>query len=217
MRLLLAIAAVMILAWGLTDLRRGIGIEGIDVSHWQGEIDWRKVRDSGIDFVYLKATEGVDGVDRSHAGHRKTLSSLGMLHGSYHFLAPDLDGAAQARHFIEVADPRSSDLLPVVDVETAGARLPEVLKAYIAEIRSRLGVDPVIYVSPAFWNEHLAPHGKDWPNVLWVAEYGVKTPKATRGIGPWTIWQYTNAGSVPGIKGRVDRDRARSMRHIRMR
>ena len=217
MRLLIAIGAVMILAWAVTDLPRSSEIEGIDVSHWQGEIDWRKVGDSGIDFVYLKATEGLKGVDSSHSRHKKTLKSLGMLHGSYHFLKPDADGAEQARHFIEVADPRTSDLLPVVDVETAGSRLPEVLESYVSEIRSRLGVEPIIYVSPAFWNEHLAPHAtKDWPNILWVAEYGVKTPKDTRGIGPWTIWQYTNAGTVPGIKGRVDRDRARSIRHIRM-
>ena len=217
MRFLFVIIPALILAWVLTTHPRSGPVEGIDVSHWQGDVDWKTVRESGIDFVFLKSTEGLKGVDPSFMKHHDALKSLGMLHGAYHFLKPDVDGAEQARHFMTITKAAECDLLPVVDVETAGPRLPEVLRDYVAEIRRGLDVDPIIYVSPAFWNDNIAPHSSEaWPNILWIAEYGVRTPKATSLIGPWRIWQYTNAGHVPGVEGKVDRDRARSIRDIRM-
>ncbi|MEC8818511.1 MAG: glycoside hydrolase family 25 protein [Planctomycetota bacterium] len=187
-------------------------VEGIDVSHYQGAIDWSRVEGAGIEFAYIKATQGTRWVDPRFKENWKAVAGTSIRRGAYHFLEPDVDGTRQAKHFLATVELEAGDLLPVVDVETPGPDLATNLERFLAEVRRQKGYEAMIYVSPAFWNDHLAGRRETpWPNPLWVAEYGVSTPKATRGIGPWIIWQYTQDGRVEGIEGPVDRDRARTV------
>ena len=172
-------------------------VEGIDVSHHQGEIDWTKVKNDGIVFAFMKATQGLRFVDPRFKLNWAATEKAGIIRGAYHFM--------------KTVDFTKGDLIPVVDVERKGKDLARTLKAFLAEVKGTLGVDAVIYVSPSFWNEHLASAFETvLPNPLWVAEYGVTTPKAARNMGPWLVWQYTRSGKVDGISGPVDRNRART-------
>ena len=191
---------------------------GIDVSHFQGKVDWAVVEKAGIGFAFAKATQGAKFVDPRFAENWKALGNTKIARGAYHFLEPDVDGTVQAKHFLANVKLAPGDLLPVVDVEKKGPKLFEVLSAYLAEVKAQLGIDAIIYVSPAFWNEHLAAQvTSPWPNPLWIAEYGVKEPKPTTNIGPWVIWQYDRKGRVPGVEGNVDRDRTRALETVTIR
>ena len=108
---------------------------GIDVSNWQGSIDWLQVAGDGYTFAFAKATEGTGFTDLTYAVNRAGTQGLGMRVGAYHFARPDGSGdagvvasaIAQADHFVDVAQPRAGDLPPVLDLEQAGSLLPTAL------------------------------------------------------------------------------------------
>ena len=195
--------------------------EGIDVSHWQGTIDWTSVAASGKRFAYMKASEGTDLVDTTYAGHRAQAKALGMYVGAYHFARPDRtpgDSIAEADYFLAMSQLVAGDLLPVLDLEVTGGLAPtelqEWVKGYMGRIYERTGVRGVIYTSPSFWRNSMA-------DTNWFAAYGHRTlwvAHWTTGPAPsvpggnwagtgWTFWQYTSSGTVPGISGRVDLNR----------
>ena len=193
-------------------------VEGIDVSHWQGEIDWKEVGTTDIGFAFVKATEGRNSVDPRFETNWKALGTSHIVRGAYHFLLPDIDGTEQARHFLDTVTLGPGDLYPVVDVEKAGPKVGEVLRDFLAHVKQTLSVDPIIYVSPAFWEDHLAAGMPEKvPNMLWIAEYQVEKPRSTSRIGPWMIWQYSQGGTIRGIKEKVDLDRAKSLEAIMIR
>ena len=192
---------------------------GIDVSHFQGDVDWKKVASSGVSFAFAKATQGARYTDPKFAHNWEAMRSAGLQRGAYHFLDPSVDGTKQAQHFLSVVKPKSGDIRPVVDVEKIGnggsKELYTTLTAFLAEIRRATGHDAIIYVSPAFWQEHIKPHMTGpWKNPLWIAEYGVKTPKEVDGLPPWSIWQHTERGKIIGIEGHVDLDTARKFEQL---
>lgn len=211
------LGALILLATWLTGCSEPGGTRGVDVSHWQGEVDWPAVAADGIDFAIVKATEGVESIDRRFAANWSGAARSGLVRGAYHFLLPGHDGAAQARHFLRTVRPGTGDLRPVVDVETPGPDLAKVLKDFLAEIRRSTGTDAIIYVSPSFWNDRLAADFPEpLPNPLWIAEYGVASPRATTRLGPWAIWQHDRKGRIEGIDGDVDLDRARDLAGLRL-
>jgi lysozyme len=195
--------------------------EGIDISHWQGEIDWTQVRAAGKAFAFMKASEDIDFIDGTYVLNRSRARAAGLVTGAYHFAQPDRspgDAGAEADHFLATAAIADGDLPPVLDLERANGLTPAELqawvKAYLERIRVRTGVRGVIYTSPNFWSRNMG--GTDWfatngYRVVWVAHW--TTAPAPRvpasdwaGFG-WTFWQYTSSGSVAGITGRVDLDR----------
>ena len=191
---------------------------GVDVSHWQGVIEWRQVRAAGVAFAYLKATEGTTYIDHFHGVNALSARAAGIAVGAYHYAQPSLepgDATAEADHFLAVAAPRPGDLLPVLDLEETGGLSPEALTAwttaFVARIRERLGVSPMIYVSPAFWTSGLDDSvlAAFWGAPLWLAHWQTGSPRVPaddwRGRG-WTIWQWSKRGLVPGIDGEVDLD-----------
>ena len=196
-------------------------LPGIDISHFQGEIDFQKVARSGVRFVFFKATEGHTYTDPKFTSYWKDAGKTDLIRGAYHFLHPDVDGATQAKHFLSVAALKAGDLPPVVDVErmsqSGNANLTRTLEEYLTEIRKRTGHDAIIYVSPAFWEEHIEKNiGAQLSNPLWIAQYNVNTPRQLKKLPSWTFWQHTNTGSVPGIKGHVDLDYGRNFQAIRI-
>ncbi len=193
--------------------------EGIDVSHWQGSIDWLQVAGAGKSFAIAKATEGVGYKDDKYDLNKAGAMANGLEFGAYHFARPENDPVREADWFVDNAAYEHGMLIPTLDLERTGGRGPNALtdwtKAWLARVEERLGVKAMIYVSPYFWRTNLnntrwfADNGYD---VLWIAHWHVESPSPPAenwGGKGWTFWQYTSDGRVPGISGRVDLDRYR--------
>jgi len=195
-------------------------LEGIDISHWQGTIDWKKVAAGGKRFAIMKATEDVDFVDSKYAINRSGAAAAGIPTTAYHFAQPDSsvnDAIEEADHFVNTARLAAGDIVPALDLEVAGGLSPTALtkwvKTWLDRVNSRLEVRAMVYVSPAFWKKYLADTqsiADAGYTVLWIAHWGVSAPTVAAsnwGGHGWTFWQYSNCGSVPGIAGCVDLDR----------
>jgi len=186
-------------------------VRGIDVSHYQGTIDWNKVKGAGIEFAYAKATQGTTSSDGKFAENWKGMGAAGVLRGAYHFYSVGTDPKAQASHFMSMAKLGPGDLPPMVDIETessgaeSDANLIKDLHTFLDILSKHYGCDPFIYTGPGFWNAHFDDSFSGYP--LWVAEYGVSQPKQVKGWGVWSIWQYSQSGAVAGISGAVDEDK----------
>jgi GH25 family lysozyme M1 (1,4-beta-N-acetylmuramidase) len=192
---------------------------GIDVSHWQGVIDWTAVATSGQRFAIAKATEGRNFVDPMYETNRLGAESNGIAFGAYHFARPDDspgDAIAEADHFVDTAGPVPGNLIPVLDLERTGglsqAQVTTWILAWLGRVTERLGVRPMVYTSPAGWESRTGDTTAVVDagyNVLWIAHWGVPEPRlpaAGWGGHGWTFWQYGSCGSVPGIVGCVDVD-----------
>jgi lysozyme len=193
-------------------------IKGIDVSHWQGTINWPAVGRDGIRFAFAKATEGTSWVDDAYATNRAGARAAGIRFGAYHFARPGpsiIDARKEADHFVRVAGLKKGDLIPALDLERTGglttAQLIDWTRRWVRRVRRLVGEKPVIYTSPTFWRSYLgnttwfADHGYH----VWVARWGrsVRVPGLNWSDLSYTFWQYSDCGSVAGIKGCVDLDR----------
>jgi lysozyme len=204
---------------------------GIDVSHWQGTIRWRRVAADGVKFVFAKATEAQGFVDPQYARNRERATAAGILFSAYHFARPDRtykDAVREADHFVRTARLTGQHLLPVLDLESTGGLSPRRLfrwvQAWVRRVESRLGVKPIIYTGFYFWRDNM--RNTQWfaknGNRIWVAHWHVANPRipaanwAGRG---WSVWQRTNCGRVAGIRGCVDVDlyRAGDIGRLRIR
>jgi lysozyme len=191
-------------------------IPGIDVSAWQGAIDWKQVASSGVKWAYAKATEGTASVDGYGEQNIIAAKGAGVPIGSYHFFRPKMDPKAQAEFFLATTQNRRGTLTPMVDVETPGLDADayvDALGVFVETVEGAIGRFMLIYASYAFWNEQLA--GSDafsgHPR-LWVAAYSDGDPENPNAVLPsgWksvTAWQYSSSLQVPGIAGNVDGDR----------
>lgn len=193
--------------------------EGIDVSHWQGAIDWAQVKASGKKFVIAKATEGVGHKDDRYERNKAGARAQGLKLGAYHFAQPVNDPIREADWFVDNSGYERGMLIPTLDLERTGGRsatgLTNWTKAWLGRVYERLGVRAMIYAAPSFWRTNLndtrwfADNGYA---ILWVAHWGVTSPSvpgSNWGGRSWTFWQYTSDGTVPGISGRVDLNRYR--------
>ena len=193
--------------------------EGIDVSHWQGTIDWAKVRAAGKVFAFAKATEGTSFKDDRYNANRSGALANGIKFGAYHFARPENDPVREADWFVNNMNLTHGMLLPVLDLERTGSRsvsgLTSWVKTWVQRVYDRTGAKAMIYASPSFWRTYLnntrwfADNGYA---MLWVAHWGVSSPSVPAdnwGGRSWTFWQYSSSGTVAGISGRVDLDRYR--------
>ena len=197
----------------------GPTIPGIDISHWQGTIDWAKVAGTGKEFAFMKATDDDNYVDPTFATNRAQARANGLLVGAYHFARPDPspgDARREAGYFVKVADPKPGSLLPVLDIETSQGLdqqgVTHWARTWVAEVRALTGVSPLVYTSPYGWitrtgdTRLVARDGAP----LWIAHWGVSSPTLPAanwdGHG-WIVWQHTSDGHVAGIAGRVDLDK----------
>ena len=190
---------------------------GLDVSHYQGTIDWAAVYASGRRFVFIKATEGAHITDSRFASNWKNAREAGLLTGAYHFFKPQIAVDLQVEQFVAtVGTPRSGDLPPVLDVETPAdwLSLPEAQRVYIVlawltAVEQRLGVRPILYLSPSFAKDILGSDSRLSAYPLWIAHYtSAPQPTIPKPWKNWTYWQHAESGQVPGVPGqRVDLDR----------
>jgi len=186
---------------------------GIDVSYYQGAIDWNAVAGSGIRYAFLKATEGVACVDRAFAKNRAKAAQAGILRGAYHFFSPTDPPAPQASLFLRtVGQLEPGDLPPVLDLEAPDHWIsipqPErirVVTEWLEAVESALGGPPIVYLSPAFAIEVLKNHPALARHRAWLAHYtDAPSPRIPKPWASWTFWQHTHGGRTPGISTPVD-------------
>jgi lysozyme len=182
-------------------------LAGIDVSHFQGEVDWRAVAAAGVRFAFIKATEGLEDVDPRFAQNWHQSRTAGLLRGAYHFLHPNLDAKQQAAHFLSVVTLDDDALPPALDVEVTNGVEPATLGACIATwlqtVEAALRCKPVVYTDPSFWRDNVGADLSGYP--LWLACYA-PTPDVPASWQSWTFWQHSDSGTVSGIAGPVDLD-----------
>ena len=188
-------------------------VRGIDVSHHQGAIDWRRIAGQNIRFVYLKASEGGDWQDASFDGHLEQAHAAGLAVGAYHYFTLCAPGPVQARNFITAAPAVPHlNLPPAIDLEYVGncgtrpgqGRLARELKAFIAIVKKHYGKTPIIYSTQTFFEDYLDkdPAFRAYP--LWVRNlYGEAGWSRGRTV---MFRQFANHARLGGIKGSVDLD-----------
>lgn len=183
-------------------------LSGIDVSHYQGQVNWSKVQAAGVAFAFAKATEGVNYTDATFATNWAGIKNAGLLRGAYHFFRASQDAIAQAQAFLQAVPLQPGDLPPVLDVETtdnvSNGALQAGVQTWLNTVAGQTGVVPILYASPGFWNAHINSSFGQYP--LWVAQYGVQTPRMPNGWTDWKFWQYSQSGNVDGVTGAVDLD-----------
>jgi GH25 family lysozyme M1 (1,4-beta-N-acetylmuramidase) len=195
-------------------------LEGIDISHWQGTVDFTQVAGAGKRFVIAKATEGIGWTDVNWTKYRDAAQAAGLAVTGYHFARPDgnpTQPKEEADWFVSQLGLQAGMLVPALDLERAGtlskAELTAWVQAWLDEVYALTGVRPMIYTSPAFWRNALGDtrtFADQGYTVLWIAHWGVNAPSVPAsnwGGHGWTFWQYTSSGTVPGIGGNVDLDR----------
>lgn len=197
-------------------------VDGLDVSHWQGTIQWGHVENAGYIFTFAKGTEGVGWTDVKFIYNMESGEDVGMKMGVYHFARPDLgnSGAAEANYFLSVAGDylKSGYLRPVLDLEVGSSLGKVALSNWVLEwmetIKNRTGIAPLIYTNLNFVNNYLTDAVTDYD--IWIAYWSCQ-PDPTYSIPPtgkwrdWAFWQYYgpggcggNAGFVPGIQTNID-------------
>ncbi len=196
---------------------------GVDVSGYQGTINWTSVKNAGINFAFTKATEGATFVDSpTFANNMTNARAAGVAIGAYHFARPNNpagtnDAPDEAAAFVSTISPYllNGNLHPVLDMEDNGglgkAALSTWTNTFCSEVFRLTGLAPIIYTGQSFASTYLDASVLKYP--LWVAQYPNTTPNpqtaTPAGTSPWStwhFWQYTSTGTVSGISGNVDRN-----------
>ena len=186
----------------------GYKVHGIDISHYQGDIDWKMLKQTRqgqfpVQFIFMKATEGGDFADDKFVANFDSARAHGFIRGAYHFYNPKTDAHKQADFFINSVKLEPGDLPPVLDIEKKSRdikKLQNDLKIWLRKVESHYGVKPIIYASYKFKTRYLNDSIFDtYP--YWIAHYYVDSVKYQ---GEWQFWQHTDVGTLPGIDEQVD-------------
>ncbi|MGE9362424.1 GH25 family lysozyme [Isoptericola nanjingensis] len=180
-------------------------VRGVDVSAYQGEIDWPVLADQDLDFAFIKATEGSAHEDERFAASWEGARATDLLVGAYHFLSFESPGADQAAHMIDVVPAESGTLPPVVDVEYYGDfaadpptvdELRGILDPMLDALEEHYGVPPILYTTQQIRADYLGDDYDRYP--LWIRSVA-STPDLPR--RDWEFWQYSDRDTLPGYAG----------------
>lgn len=182
-------------------------LAGVDVSHYQGEVDWSTLLAGGVSFAFAKASDGINYTDPMWQTNQQNAESAGVPLGGYHFYEPNDEPDLQAQNFLKALGDNSGRLPPVVDLEKSPASGQEApylqdVQTFLAAIEDATGCTPMIYASPYFYTKYLGDDVSRYP--LWLAEYSA-TARPPNGRD-WLFWQYSQNGTAAGISGAVDLD-----------
>ncbi len=185
--------------------------KGIDVSHYQGTIDWKAVKAFGIVYAFIKATESANITDSAFSTNWNNAKAAGVARGAYHFYRFGTDPVAQANYFVAQILGDLGELQPVLDAEdTATPAHADDLRVFCERVFTITGKRCIIYTGNWWWTVQrlggAQPWVKDYP--LWIAYWSATVPKPPLPVDwtTWAFWQYTNSGNVSGISGAVDLD-----------
>jgi len=196
-------------------------VQGLDVSHYQGDINWTKVYGAGYRFAFVKATGGVSFRDPNFTANMEQASEAGLIVGAYYFAYPEYnDAVSEAQHFLSVAGDymKIGYLRPVLDLEDdpkedsypyrmGKDNLSNWIHTWMNTVKNETGIEPIIYTGwyarvGDYLNDSIAEYD------LWIADW-TYDPAISPDTGiweSWDFWQYSNKGAIPGIAGDVDLD-----------
>jgi lysozyme len=178
-------------------------VRGIDVSEYQGEIDWALLASQDIEFAFIKATEGSHHIDPRFAYNWEHAAKTRLRIGAYHFFSFDSPGRTQAENFLSAVPKAEGMLPPVVDVELYDAykRAPKPVEEVLPELDTLLhslekeyGVKPILYAIQEAYDLYLADRYAEYP--LWIRGVFTSPP-----VNWWTFWQYSDRVVLPGYSG----------------
>ena len=185
-------------------------LTGIDVSHFQGHVDWDAVKAAGCAFAFAKATEGAGVTDPYFAANWAAMKAAGLLRGAYHFYRAQQPAEQQAAHFLSTVQFEPGDLPPVLDIEVndgvTGQSLVGGVQTWLDAVEPVAGVTPIIYTAASFWDTHLGDQFGAYP--LWIAHYTNAPAPSPLPVGwtVWTFWQYSQSLGIGGVNGPADHD-----------
>lgn len=196
--------------YGDAEYPEGYEIHGIDISHYQGKIDWEQLKNAMIKgcpvrFVIIKSTEGSSRLDENFRENFNQARDFGFIRGVYHFWSNKSTAREQAYYFLDKVHLTDGDLPPVLDIEHKPADksvedFQRDVLTWLHIVEDKYHVKPIIYTYYKFKEQYLsAPVFEDYP--YWIAHYYVDKVQYK---GKWKFWQHTDVGKLPGIKGYVD-------------
>jgi lysozyme len=190
---------------------KNLPVHGVDVSRWQGDIDWAKLKSQGANFVYIKATDGGDHLDPMFKKNWRNAQQAGLKRGAYHFFYWCRVASEQADWFIRNVPKVEGALPPVIDVEwnaessckrrPSRAKVLEKMQVFMDRLEAHYGQRPVIYTAPDFYRDNLKGAFQNYP--FWLRAVAQHPSKVYPGR-KWVFWQYSGSGLSHGVDGRID-------------
>lgn len=189
-----------------TPSREEYPVWGVDVSEYQGDIDWQLLQTQGVQFAFVKATEGSSYVDPCFATNWAALQETNILFGAYHFFSFDSPAATQAASFVKTVDNCVDMIVPVIDVELYGrhkANPPDAdavrgeLAQFVETIRAHYGCYPILYATGQAYERYISGHFSQCP--IWIRD--VYLWPSLGDDREWTFWQYSDTGRLEGYHG----------------
>ena len=179
---------------------------GVDVSSYQTDTDFQRLKEQGVEFAYIKATEGDTHVDTSFSDKWASALEAGVPSGAYHYFSYGVSGTAQAENFINTIGELTGRLIPAVDMELTIEEVynppkkddvVRALRAFLAVVEERYGVKPLIYSQKDYWDKYLADDFGGYPRWARNVFYPVWMD-----VGDdWVVWQYNDRGTMDGYGG----------------
>lgn len=187
-------------------------VRGIDAARFQTSVDWRKARRAGVEFAFLKATEGGDLKDPMFRSHWRGAARAGIRRGAYHFYYFCTPPEVQARFFIRNVPRSKGSLPPVLDMEwnpfsptckrrPSGQIVRAEMRIFLDLVERHFGQRPIIYTTPRFYED--AGLSAMRREEFWLRSTA-RTPREAYPGQPWRFWQYSATGILPGTPGDVD-------------
>lgn len=199
--------AIIVACWNAFSFKNEKRVLGVDVSAYQGTVDWQAIADQGMKFAYVKATEGTDYLDSQFKTNWENARKAGLKTGAYLFVDLTEDGKAQADYYIKNVTKESGTLPPVIDFELYGdyadnppdqAKMHALLKEIIDALKDEYGQTPIIYTNYLTYNTYLTSDFTEVP--IWIVDLSDSQPEL-RGDHQWVFWQYTQRGILHGYDG----------------
>lgn len=181
-------------------------VRGVDVSSYQGDVDMSKLKEQGISFVYVKATEGSSHTDEKFKQNWQNAKTAGLLSGAYHFFSFDSSGETQAQNYVAAVGDLRDHLIPAIDIEYHGDKkenppekstVVKELKSYIKSIEEKYQVKPLLYMDNVIYEKYIKDDFSDYPRWMRSVYYPVEIEHHDG----WTIWQYSDTGELNSHNG----------------
>lgn len=201
-----ALAIISITVYTTARARKDYTVRGVDVSSYQGDIDWKEIEKNGIDFAFIKASEGSTYRDKTFSKNIKNIKKTDIAAGAYHFMSFESTGERQAQNFIAMLGNAEFELPPVIDLELYGDYISKppsvsevrgILDALVKGIYDEYGVYPIIYTNRRAYSLYVSGAYQECD--IWMCDL-IKKPTLPDGR-VWKFWQYSHTGKMSGYDG----------------